>query len=188
MDNRLNIIDCALQLFAERGFDAVGVQEIVDAAGITKPTLYHYFGSKHGLLEGVLETNFNTLFDLLGPAADYQGDLVLTLEKITRTLFDFSSSHPAFYRLILPLWFAPRNSDTLLAVSGHNQRLFTIIETVFTTAVKEHGNMKGRQLNYSATFLGMIQMYISLSLNGYVDLDDRLVYSFVHQFMHGILT
>ena len=29
-----------------KGYDAVGVQEIVDTAGITKPTLYYYFGSK----------------------------------------------------------------------------------------------------------------------------------------------
>ena len=43
----------ALQLFYEKGYDAIGVQEIADAAGVTKPTLYHYFGSKYGLLETV---------------------------------------------------------------------------------------------------------------------------------------
>ena len=188
MDNRINIIDCALQLFAERGYDAVGVQEIVDAAGITKPTLYHYFGSKHGLLESVLAENFKTLFDLVEQAAQYQGDLVFTLEKVTRTLYDFSSINPAFYRLILSLWFAPRNSEALLAVSQFNHRLFGIIETVFTLAVREHGNMKGRQLHYASTFLGMINTNISLSLNGYLTLDDQLVYTCVHQFMHGILS
>ena len=54
MDNRSKILSCALKLFSARGYDAVGVQEIVDAAGITKPTLYHYFGSKRGLLETLL--------------------------------------------------------------------------------------------------------------------------------------
>ena len=51
MENRDHILDCALRLFAARGYDAVGVQEIVELAGLTKPTLYHYFGSKRGLLE-----------------------------------------------------------------------------------------------------------------------------------------
>ena len=51
MDNREAILSEALHLFYVRGYDAVGVQEIVDAAGVTKPTLYYYFGSKKGLLE-----------------------------------------------------------------------------------------------------------------------------------------
>ena len=48
------LIERALELFAARGYDAVGVQEIVEAAGMTKPTLYHWFGSKQGLLRAAL--------------------------------------------------------------------------------------------------------------------------------------
>ncbi len=55
MDNRSTLLKCALDLFAARGYDGVGVQEIVEAAGVTKPTLYHYFGSKQGLLQALLE-------------------------------------------------------------------------------------------------------------------------------------
>ena len=62
MDNRSNILLCALRLFATRGYDAVGVQEIVVAAGITKPTLYHYFGSKQGLLDALLKEYFDQLY------------------------------------------------------------------------------------------------------------------------------
>ena len=36
MDNRENILTCALELFYQRGYDAVGIQEICQAAGITK--------------------------------------------------------------------------------------------------------------------------------------------------------
>ena len=52
--NRENILNCARKLFFEKGYDTVGVQEIVDTAGITKPTMYYYFKSKHGLLENML--------------------------------------------------------------------------------------------------------------------------------------
>ncbi len=44
MDNRERILQCALELFYAKGYDAVGVQEIAQKAGITKPTLYYYFG------------------------------------------------------------------------------------------------------------------------------------------------
>jgi AcrR family transcriptional regulator len=44
------ILDAALRLFAERGFDGTSVQEIVAAAEVTKGALYHYFDSKDDLL------------------------------------------------------------------------------------------------------------------------------------------
>src|SRR6201995_6092610 len=43
----------ATRLFAERGYDRTSVQEIVEAAGVTKGALYHYFGSKEDLLQEV---------------------------------------------------------------------------------------------------------------------------------------
>ena len=43
----------ATRLFADRGFDRTSVQEIVEAAGVTKGALYHYFGSKDDLLHEV---------------------------------------------------------------------------------------------------------------------------------------
>ena len=54
IDNRELLLDAALDLFYAKGYDAVGVQEIVDRAGVTKPTLYYYFGSKIGLLQNLL--------------------------------------------------------------------------------------------------------------------------------------
>ena len=64
MDNRERILQCALELFYAKGYDAVGVQEIAQKAGITKPTLYYYFGSKYGLLETLLTKHFTVLNDL----------------------------------------------------------------------------------------------------------------------------
>ncbi|QNS08184.1 TetR/AcrR family transcriptional regulator [Streptomyces xanthii] len=47
---RRRILDVALDLFAAKGFDATGVQEIVSKAGVTKGALYHYFASKDEIL------------------------------------------------------------------------------------------------------------------------------------------
>jgi len=45
----------ALRLFTSRGFSATTVREIVEAAGVTKPVLYYYFGSKEGLYLEIME-------------------------------------------------------------------------------------------------------------------------------------
>ncbi|MFI5957510.1 TetR/AcrR family transcriptional regulator [Cryptosporangium sp. NPDC051539] len=54
-DVRARIIDAALDLFHEQGYDATGVQEIVERAGVTKGALYHYFRSKENLLLSIRE-------------------------------------------------------------------------------------------------------------------------------------
>lgn len=186
MDNRYAILECALRLFAARGYDAVGVQEIVDEAGITKPTLYHYFGSKRGLLEALLEREFGGFNQLLNTAAAYQGDLPGTLRQIALAVFDFARANPAFYRLQLSLWFAPQESEGCQVVTPFLQQQHEMVERVFAQAVREHGNMRGRQRAYATTFIGMLNTYAGMALNGHTRLTPELAEQAVRQFQYGI--
>ena len=162
------------------------MQEIVEAAGVTKPTLYHYFGSKRGLLEALLGERFGQMNQVLGDAAAYNGDLPATLERITTAVFAFARENPAFYRLQLALWFAPQESEGFQAVSRLNAAQHEILEMLFRQAARDHGNMRGRHRAYAATFLGMLNTYAGLTLNGLARLDANLVRQAVHQFQHGI--
>jgi len=188
MDNRAKIMSCALERFAARGYDAVGVQEIADAAGITKPTLYHYFGSKRGLLDELLSSHFGQLLQTVEPAAAYAGDLPLTLNRLAAAYLSYAQAHPLFYRFQLWLWFAPPDSDAFQAVAPLNEAQQALLEKVFLRAVDDHGNMRGRHRAYAATFLGMVNTYIGLALQGYTQLSDDLVHRAVHQYMHGIFS
>jgi AcrR family transcriptional regulator len=49
-DTRARIVAAAVSLFAEQGFDATSVNEVVARAGVAKGALYHHFGSKDDLL------------------------------------------------------------------------------------------------------------------------------------------
>jgi TetR/AcrR family transcriptional regulator len=186
MDNRSILLARALDLWSERGYEAVGVQEIVVAADVTKPTLYHYFGSKRGLLDALIDERSVGLKDSLARAADYRGNLVATLEAVVRAYFDFAQANAAFYRLQLAFWFAPPESDEHQAILASNLNQHEALERLFEAASKDHGNMRGRHRAYAATFLGMINTYVGLWLNGHAHLDDGLVYQAIHQFQHGI--
>lgn len=52
------ILHAAIALFAERGFDAVSVQEIADAAEVSKMTVFNYFGTKEDLVFMPVEEHF----------------------------------------------------------------------------------------------------------------------------------
>lgn len=188
MENREKLLEGALELFASRGYDAVGVQEIADYAGVQKPTLYHYFGSKTGLLHTLLEENLTPFLDEMEKAAAYDHNVLMSLRAVVQTYFDFAKTHASLYRLFLGLWFAPPTSEPFQWIAAYNQRQQSILETLFYNASLDHGNMKGRQRAYAATFLGTINTYISLGLNGYAELDPMLVQTAVHQFMHGIFS
>ncbi len=48
-----HLVAVATRLFAERGFEGTSVQAVVDAAGVTKGAMYHYFASKDDLLHEI---------------------------------------------------------------------------------------------------------------------------------------
>ncbi|HEY1502865.1 MAG TPA: TetR/AcrR family transcriptional regulator [Stellaceae bacterium] len=56
--NRARIVAAAAQLFGERGFDGVGVVELMQAAGLTHGGFYNHFDSKEGLESAVCDAAF----------------------------------------------------------------------------------------------------------------------------------
>lgn len=52
------LIAAATPLFAQKGFTAVTIREIADAAQINSSAISYYFGSKEGLYQAIIETHF----------------------------------------------------------------------------------------------------------------------------------
>lgn len=184
-DFRNKLIDRALALFGARGYDAVSVQEVVEAAGVTKPTLYHYFGSKRGLLDALLRERLSGLQQAVSSAAQYHGDLTLNLRRLAEAYFDFARRQPALYQFLLSTQYAPQRSEAYQAASERHEQLLETVMRLFEEALP---HMQGRQRGYALSFIGTLNTYITLALNGHVALDDALLYSVVHQFMHGIFS
>ncbi len=58
---RREILDAAKRLFAERGFHAASISEIIKRAGIARGTFYLYFNSKDAVFESILELAIHEL-------------------------------------------------------------------------------------------------------------------------------
>jgi AcrR family transcriptional regulator len=59
-DRPQELLEAALEAFAQKGYRNTRLDEIAEAAGVTKGTIYHYFDTKEALLLGVIE-HFQTL-------------------------------------------------------------------------------------------------------------------------------
>lgn len=185
-DNRQRLLQVALTLFASRGYDAAGVQEIVSEAGVTKPTLYHYFGSKAGLLDTLIRESTRDFLADFDEAARYAGDLTHSLTQVVGVTLEFAKRRPEVYRLLMMLLFLPKEHEARRIAAPVFDRQIQALEAMFLAASRDHGNMRGRHARYAITFHGHLNSSAVLVMNGILVDDDGLRHDVVHQFSHGI--
>lgn len=185
-DNRTIILDRAEALFARRGYDAIGVQEIVAAAGVTKPTLYHYFGSKSGVLRTLFAERFEPFLADLSRAATFDESLTGCLQRIVEVCFAFARTRTDLYRIHLASWFGSPDNDAAVIVRDYVQRLHQVLRDLFAVASARNGNMRGRERVYASTLIGAINGRTALFFDEQVPLDDHAVWQTVQHFSYGI--
>ena len=212
MDNRERILQCALELFYAKGYDAVGVQEIAQKAGITKPTLYYYFGSKYGLLETLLTKHFTVLNEELERASFYEGDVgatvynyvgeicvegIETFEEILDSLKDKTilvldkcwDCWDKVYALLMAMFYSAKENEAYRAVKPLVKKFYSQIVHFFDAAEHELGNMNGRQEQFAIGFIGLINHYILLACDREgrpQQISEEKKRALVKQFMYGI--
>lgn len=188
MTKREEILKSALLLFSEQGYENVGIQKIVDSVSVTKPTLYHHFGSKQGLLDAILEYYYSPFLNELESKSLYSGDIVKTLESVAEYCYGFAKKNSSVHHFILTMIYSPEKSEARITSRPYTDKQHNIIENMFKQTENDHGNMKGRSFNFTVTFMGMITTYITSYFNGKCKLDNQEVYQSCRQFMYGIFS
>ncbi len=191
MDNREKILQCAMELFYARGYDAVGVQELAETAGVTKPTLYYYFGSKYGLLETLLNSKLSQMLQKMREAAVYNGDVPASLYRMAAQLIDIANANRKMYMLMMALYYSARENEAYQAVHPFMMQLVEIVVHFFDEATAQLGNIRGRQKQFATGFLGMLNQYIFMICEETPEntlVDEETKRSLVNQFMYGIYT
>ena len=108
--SRKAILDAAEMLFAERGFEAVSLQEIGDAAGLSRGTPNYFFGSKQDLYVATLERVFADREEATKRAFEpirawcksaRAGSLRRPFTRAIESYMSFLLERPAFVRLVV---------------------------------------------------------------------------------------
>ena len=67
-ERRRQLIDAGAQLFAEHAYEEISMRQIAEAAGVSKPLLYHYFPSKIDLFKAAIAEKAAELQQLIEPS------------------------------------------------------------------------------------------------------------------------
>jgi len=115
---RERVLEAALELFGERGYDATSIADIGQRAGIAKSVLYHYFDSKSKLYEAVLAEEMRALVERVRAALP-PDPAAPRLRSGVDAYLAFLAERPAAWRLLL----RERPSDpALVGVHEHLDR------------------------------------------------------------------
>lgn len=112
--NREAILDAALDVFSQHGFRGATVDQIAQAAGLSKPNLLYYFPSKEAIHIELLSTLLDTWLAPLRQL-DPAGDPKAEIEAYMHRKLEMSRSLPRESRLFANemIQGAPRMKDTL---------------------------------------------------------------------------
>jgi AcrR family transcriptional regulator len=93
------LLAAALEVFGDRDYDDVSVDEVAEAAGVSHGLVFQYFGSKKGLYVACLEPLIESFRERVEPDPDLPP--VERLRAGLRNFADAISEHPAGYRSLM---------------------------------------------------------------------------------------
>lgn len=97
------IMEAALTLFSQKGYDAASTREICALAGISKPTLYYFHKSKEEIYRALVRTAIGDLVALVNTGLRSANDLRTKLKNCLELAFDYANREPRLWRFLFAI-------------------------------------------------------------------------------------
>ena len=104
------VLDAAERLMAADGYGAATVAALVEEAGIPASSVYHYFGSKEGVLLAVMERGAERFFEALPIPDRRQGSQKEHLAGLVKVVAETLEGNPDFLRILIVMATQPVNA------------------------------------------------------------------------------
>ncbi|MFF8818332.1 MULTISPECIES: TetR/AcrR family transcriptional regulator [Leucobacter] len=126
-----DVIRAAVELFAQRGYANTSVQDIVDAAGVTKGAMYHYFESKDDLLFGiydrVLSLQQTHLDEIMNAGGEVDDVLRAVCVDVLETSIEYLAEGTVFFRS-MDMLSEPRRKEVVRRRRAYNDEFATLVK------------------------------------------------------------
>lgn len=160
-EKRMEIIEAALQLFSERGFEKATVDEIANKANVGKGTIYLYFKNKEQIFMAVIEEGLSKMITHLSQIFSH-GSFMTQLREMITYHFKFVEENKDFYKIFLKerLNFCFYDNPSKTKIVELHHQLYRLLEEFFHNGIKEGYLRLGNPNYYSLSLSGMISHFI----------------------------
>src|SRR6478609_9667286 len=97
---RAQLLEAANLVFTSKGYHAAAMDDIAEAAGVSKPVLYQHFGSKLDLYLALLDTSCERLVDVVRTALVTTDDNADRVEATMDAFYEFVSASKQEFRFV----------------------------------------------------------------------------------------
>ena len=101
MGKKKNLIETAVRLFAEQGYDGTTTLQISREAGVTEPLIYYHFKGKEELFTHILNEAFDEYMDRLEALPQTTGDEFTKIENLILASQNAVAEMPRRIRLVM---------------------------------------------------------------------------------------
>jgi TetR/AcrR family transcriptional regulator len=157
---REELIRAALTLFTQRGYSATTVRELVEAAGVTKPVLYYYFGSKEGLFLELMRTHFGRLEAVVDVYRKGEGSVRKRLTAMLDKGFAYVQQDRDFIRLMHAVYFGPPGEAPYFDFDAYHQRYHDLITRFLEEGIERGEFRPGNAGDMAWIILGTVEIAI----------------------------
>ena len=157
------ILVAALPLFAEKGYAATTVREIVRAADVTNPMLYYYFDSKKGVFLALMNVLIDSMAETVEEVLDEYDDIEARLRAVAQAHFDACGNAPEVLRFVYSVLFGPVRSRPTYDVACTYQTIHHLVTQALTDAI-DSGQFQPRSMfspqQLTEQFMGLINLHL----------------------------
>ncbi len=133
------ILEIAVQVFIEHGYDATSVSSLAERLGLSKSALYHHYASKERLLELALDEAMGSLEAVLSEPDAAAGPAGERLEHVLRGAVRVLVDKLAYVTLLLRV----RGNSDIERAALERRRAFDDQVAVLVRAAQVEGTVRG---------------------------------------------
>jgi len=107
IDSKEQLLQSAIPLFADYGFDKVSIRQLAKAAGVNSALISYYFGSKQGLYQAVINKQLSGLMAFTAKTSQTALDPAAVFRLYAATMLELHTKNPYFIKLCYREFITP---------------------------------------------------------------------------------
>ncbi len=179
------ILDAALKLFSEKGYEGTSTREICERAGITKPTLYYFFESKEGVYRALVHTAFEEYRAVLQAGLTVPGSLHEKLKRVAELMFEGACARPQLVRFLFSIVYSVDSPLAQQVQTSNESMVARLFEAV--SAATEAGEITPGDASVRMTVLmgSLVEAVSKYLICGNPQLTRHLAHSIIDTIFDG---